>query len=184
MQKESALYRQDPVLQVRDGLRAYIAGCMSGRGAMAGAGCGIACKCSIFRIQTHFVVIRGKLLLLATLFALCSLSCKISTPCLDIALQQFPLELQSIAAQEPFDALAGVQNRTGIALERRLTRPSAGAGAIMSSSASRIRAESTADCLRYSMQLGKLVMSTEPDIARPSGGGLKSSALRHCSHTR
>ena len=34
------------------------------------------------------------------------------------------------------------------------------------------------------MQLGRLVMSTEPNIAKPSGGGLKSSARRHCSHFR
>ena len=38
-------------MQVRGGLKAYIAGCMSGRGAMAGAGCGITCKCSMLRIQ-------------------------------------------------------------------------------------------------------------------------------------
>ena len=34
------------------------------------------------------------------------------------------------------------------------------------------------------MQLGKLVISNEPDIANPSGGGLKSSAWRHCSQFR
>ena len=50
---ESALCRHDPVVQVRDGLRTYIAGCMSGRGAMAGAGCGITWKCSRLIFQTH-----------------------------------------------------------------------------------------------------------------------------------
>ena len=34
------------------------------------------------------------------------------------------------------------------------------------------------------MQLGKLDISTDPDIAKSFGGGLKSSAWRHCSHFR
>ena len=53
--QEHVLCKQGPVLQVRDAVRAHIAGgsgCMSGRGAMDGAGCGIACKRSIMRLHT------------------------------------------------------------------------------------------------------------------------------------
>ena len=42
--QEYEMCRDNPTLH---GLRAYIAGCMSGRGAMAGAGCGITCRCSM-----------------------------------------------------------------------------------------------------------------------------------------
>lgn len=165
-------------LQVRAGLTAYIAGCMSGRGAMAGAGCGIACKCSMLRFQAPLwsldtLLLPGRPSPSAPSIAW-SAHHAITLPA------HIPLVLPSITAQEIL--MRSQHQRTGMALERWLTRSGAGAGAVMSSSASRIRAESTADCLRYSMQLGRLVMSTEPESAKSCGGRLKSSAWRHCSH--